>query len=255
VLKGGCAMSKSHDNVVGAIEMAEQYGADIGRMYTLFAAPPEKDLEWNEQGIEGPAGFLNRVYRLVEKHAGRLRDVAVDLDQQTEMARASAKEKILVRRSHQTLKRVTNDFEVRWHFNTSVALIMELVNELYAQEPLDQDVSPVIFKRALAILVLMLAPMTPHIAEELWEMLGNTGGISRERWPAYREDLTREEQVEVIIQINGRLRGKILVDDGLNGDETVERALSDPRISMLIDGKRVAKTIVVPNKLVNIVLR
>jgi leucyl-tRNA synthetase len=129
------------------------------------------------------------------------------------------------------------------------------VNELYAQEPLDQDLSPAILKRLLAVLVLMLSPMTPHIAEELWEMLGQAGGLARQKWPAYREDLTREEQVEVIIQINGRLRGKILVDEGLAEDETKERAQGDARIAPLIAGKKIVKVVVVPKKLVNIVLQ
>jgi leucyl-tRNA synthetase len=255
VLKGGVAMSKSSGNVVGAVEMAEKYGADTGRMYTLFAAPPEKDLEWSEQGIEGSARFLARVFRLVDKHAPRLRGIPIDWNAQTDIAQATAKERILVRKTHQTLKRVTNDFQSRWHFNTSIALIMELVNEISAQEPLDQDISPVVLKRLLAFLVLMLAPMTPHIAEELWEMLGQSGGLAREKWPAYREDLTREEQVEVIIQINGRLRGRMLVDEGLSEGETKERALADARIAPLIAGKQIAKIVAVPKKLVNIVLK
>ncbi|HKV03528.1 MAG TPA: leucine--tRNA ligase [Candidatus Acidoferrales bacterium] len=255
VQKGGVAMSKSRGNVVGAIEMADKYGCDTGRMYTLFAAPPEKDLEWSEQGIEGSARFLNRVYRLVEKHADRVRGVPIDWEARTDLTTATAKEKTLVRRMHQTLKRVTNDFEVRWHFNTSIALVMELVNELHAQEPLDADLSAVVLKRVLAVMVLMLSPMTPHIAEEMWEMLGNSGTIARQRWPAYREDLTQEEQIEIIIQINGRMRGKILVDANLSEDETRERALSDPRIAPLLAGKEIVKVIVVPKKLVNIVLR
>jgi leucyl-tRNA synthetase len=255
VQKGGVAMSKSRGNVVGAIDMADKYGCDTGRMYTLFAAPPEKDLEWSEQSIEGSARFLNRVYRLVDKHSTRVREVPIDWNAPTDMARATTKEKLLVRRTHQTLKRVTNDFEVRWHFNTSVALIMELVNALYEQEPLDQEVSPTILKRMLAVLVLMLSPMTPHIAEEMWEMLGNSGTITRQKWPAYREDLTREEQIEIIIQINGRLRSKMMVDEGLSEDETREPALKDPRIAPLLAGKEILRVIVVPKKLVNIVLR
>jgi leucyl-tRNA synthetase len=255
VLKDGAKMSKSKGNLVGAIEMADKYGCDTGRMYTLFAAPPEKDLEWSEQGIEGAARFLNKLYRLVGKYSERLRGIDADFDSQTDLSNATAKEKLLVRRTHQTLKRVTNDFEARWHFNTSVALIMELFNEFQQQEPLDVDVSPVILKRALMMLVVMLSPMTPHVAEELWEMLGIPGGMARQKWPMYREDLTREDQIEVIIQINGRLRGKILVEDGMNEEETRERALSDERIRTLLDGKFVVKTIVVPKKLVNIVLR
>ncbi|MGH9701254.1 MAG: class I tRNA ligase family protein, partial [Candidatus Acidiferrales bacterium] len=249
------AMSKSRGNVVGAIDMAEKYGCDTGRMYTLFAAPPEKDLEWSAEDIEGSSRFLNKVYRLVDKHAGRLRPIATDLEQSVDLAAATPKEKILVRRIHQALKRVTHDFEARWHFNTSVALLMQLVNEIQELEPLDAELRPEILKRALEILTLMLAPMTPHIAEELWEMLGHAEGMTKARWPGYREDLTREEQVEVIIQINGRLRGKILVEEGLGEEETRERALGDPRIGMLVEGKQVVKVVVVPKKLVNIVLR
>jgi leucyl-tRNA synthetase len=255
VLKDGAKMSKSKGNLVGAIEMADKYGCDTGRLYTLFAAPPEKDLEWSEQGIEGASRFLNKVYRLVSKHAGRLLDVAVDFNSQTDLANATAKEKILVRRTHQTLKRVTNDFDVRWHFNTSVALVMELVNELQAQEPLDTGVSPMILKRVLMALTLMISPMTPHIAEELWQMLGIPGGLVQQKWPRYREDLTREEQVEIVIQINGRVRSKLLLDDGLNEEETRAIAMGDPRIKMLLDGKSIVKTVVVPKKLVNIVLK
>ncbi len=179
VQKGGVAMSKSRGNVVGAIEMSDKYGCDTGRIYTLFAAPPEKDLEWDEHGIEGASRFLNKVYRLVERHAARLRSVEVELVSRTDLANATAKEKTLVRKTHQTLKSVTNDFEHRWHFNKSVALLMELVNELHAAEPLDVDLNPIILKRILAVMALMLSPMAPHIAEELWEMLGNTGGISK----------------------------------------------------------------------------
>jgi leucyl-tRNA synthetase len=255
VLKDGAKMSKSKGNIVGAIEMADKYGCDTGRMYTLFAAPPEKDLEWSEQGIEGSARFLNRVYRLIDKHSGRLKTVGLDWNARTDFARATAKEKILVRKAHQTLKRVTNDFEARWHFNTSVALIMEFVNELSAQEPLDQDVAPDVLKRVLSVLVLMLSPMTPHISEEMWEILGNSGTISAQKWPAYREDLTREEQIEIPVQINGRVRAKILIEDGRSEEETKGRALTDPRIAALIAGKQTVKVIVVPGKLVNIVLK
>ena len=157
--------------------------------------------------------------------------------------------------AHQTLKRVTNDFESRWHFNTSVALIMEMVNELQAQEPLDAELSPATLKKVLAMLVLMLSPIAPHISEELWEMLGFSGGLSQAKWPAYSEDLAREEQVEIPIQINGRVRAKILVDAGLSEEETISLARKEPRIAELIEGKQIVKIIFVPNKLVNFVLK
>jgi leucyl-tRNA synthetase len=255
VLKGGVAMSKSSGNVVGAVEMAKKYGADTGRVYTLFAAPPEKDLEWSEEAIEGSSRFLNKIYRLVVKYADRVREMPFDLSKQTDMMAASAKEKIIVRRSHQTLKRITNDFESRWHFNTSVSSLMELLNDIQEQEPLDADLSPLILKRALCAFVLMLSPIAPHIAEELWEALGNSEGIWRQRWPEYREDLTKEEQFEVPVQINGRLRGKIMVGDGMSEDEMVELALKDPRIAVLLAGKQIVKNVVVPRRLINIVVK
>jgi leucyl-tRNA synthetase len=191
----------------------------------------------------------------VTDHADRLRGIQTDFTQQTDLSNATPKEKLLVRKAHQTLKRITNDFEVRWHFNTSVSLLMTLVNEIHAQEPLDAELSPMILKRVLEALVLMLSPMAPHIAEELWQMLGHSTSLAQEKWPQYRDDLAREEQFEVIIQINGRLRGKILVEDDLSEEETLNRAVTDPRIAVLIAGKEILKTIVVPRKLVNIVLR
>jgi len=255
VLKDGAKMSKSKGNVVGALDMADKYGCDTGRMYTLFAAPPEKDLEWSEQGIEGSSRFLNRVFRLIDKHTPEIGGIALDWSAPGDFGKASAKEKELVRKAHQTLKRVTNDFELRWHFNTSVALIMEYVNELMAHEPLNQDLAPPTLKNLLSMLVLMLSPMTPHVCEEMWQMLGNSGTVTQQKWPAFREDLTREAQIEIPVQINARVRGKILVDANLSEEETKERALNDARIKELIAGKEIVRVVVVPKKLVNIVLR
>jgi len=249
VQKGGVAMSKSRGNVVGAEDMAQKYGADTGRLYTLFAAPPEKDLEWSEESIEGSWRFLNRVFRLIDRHAGALRCVKSGT---IDPATASEKEKTLLRKAHQTLRRVTQDFETRWHFNSAIALIMELTNEIHAQEPLDTGVRPEIRKEILELLTLMLAPMTPHIAEELWEMLGHAGGLSTVSWPAYNADLAREEQVEVVVQINGKVRGKISVPAGLGQEELTERAKEFA--ARHINGKRIVKTIVVPDKLVNLVI-
>ncbi len=254
VLKDGAKMSKSKGNLVGAIDMAEKYGCDTARMYTLFAAPPEKDLEWSEQGIEGCARFLNRVFRLVDRHAAELAGVST-AGLGAVISNPSAKEKALRRKTHQTLRRVTQDFEVRWHFNTSVALIMELVNALQGAEPLTADVRPEVVKEALESLILMLAPMAPHLAEELWQMLGHAEALDAAHWPNFVPQLAEEEQVEIVFQINGRVRGKLLVDSGLGENELMELAMADERIGGLLRGAQMVKRVVVPNKLVNIVLR
>jgi len=251
VQKGGVAMSKSRGNVVGAEEMAQKYGADTGRLYTLFAAPPEKDLEWSEESIEGPWRFLNRVYRLVERHAQAVRGVKIG---NADVAMTSPKEKILLRKVHQTLRRVAQDFETRWHFNSAIALIMELTNEIYLQEPLEEGVRQEVRKELLELLTLMLAPMTPHLAEELWEMLGHTGGLWTAGWPAFDESLTREDEVEIPVQVNGRLRGKVKVAVGTSGDEVEKLAKSDPVIAPHLAGKSIVKRIFVPNKLLNLVV-
>ncbi len=251
VQKGGVAMSKSRGNVVGAEEMAQKYGADTGRLYTLFAAPPEKDLEWSEESIEGSWRFLNRVYRLVERHAQAVRLVKTGC---ADAAAASPKEKILLRKAHQTLRRVTQDFETRWHFNSAIALIMELTNEIYGHEPLEKDVRPEVRKEVLELLTLMLAPMTPHLAEEIWETLGHTGGLWIARWPAFDEALTREEEVEIPVQVSGRLRGKVKVAVGTVEEEVVKLAQADAVIAPHLSGKSIVKRIFVPDKLLNLVV-
>ena len=251
VLKGGTAMSKSKGNVVGAHEMADKYGADTGRLYTLFAAPPEKDLEWSEESIDGAWRFLNRVYRLVERHAPAVREAQPGA---SVMSSASEKEKRLLRKAHQTLQRVTSDFETRWHFNSAIALIMELTNEIYACEPLEQGVRTEVRKEVLELLTLMLAPMTPHIAEEMWEMLGHSNGLWTASWPAANPDLAKEDEVEVPIQVNGKLRGKLKVVAGTGQEELVALAKGEPGVAQHLDRKRVVKVVYVPDKLLNLVV-
>ncbi len=207
VLKGGTAMSKSKGNVVGAEEMADRYGCDTGRLYTLFAAPPEKDLEWSEHAIEGCSRFLQRVYRLVSKHAERLAPVQRGGAAAGSLESLSPKEKILLRKAHQVLRRVTHDYETRWHFNSATALLMELINEIHAQEPLEDGVRPDIEKEVFELLTLMLAPMVPHLAEELWEMLGHTDStLAHAPWPKFMPELAAEDQVEIVVQLNGRVK-------------------------------------------------
>jgi leucyl-tRNA synthetase len=252
ILKGGTVMSKSKGNVVGAMEMAEKYGADTGRLYTLFAAPPEKDMEWSEASVEGCARFLNRVFRVVERHAFYVHDHAAGIG---DLAGATEKEKVLLRKTHQSLRRVTHDLEERWHFNSAIAVLMELVNEIHAQEPLAEGVRPTVAKEILELLTLMLAPMSPHLAEELWEMLGHSGGLMRASWPQFRAEFAAEEQVEIIIQLNGKVRGKVVADVGLGEEALVVLAVAEPKVAQLLDGKQVVKRIVIPDKLVNLVIK
>ena len=255
VLKGGVAMSKNRGNVVGAIDMAEKYGADTGRLYTLFAAPPEKDLEWSEESIEGSWRFLNRVFRLVDKHAGAIRGAQ---NWNFDPKGMSDKERDLIRVTYQTMLRVTQDFEKRWHFNSAIAQIMELTNEIYLAEPLENGVRPEIRKEILQILTLLLAPMTPHIAEEMWEMLGNTDGLWKASWPILIEEqlnLAKDDEAEIPVQVNGRVRATLKVPVGLSEADLVAKAKADPAVARHIDGKRIVKVIFVPNKLLNLVVQ
>jgi leucyl-tRNA synthetase len=230
--------------------MCDKYGADTGRLYTLFAAPPEKDLEWSEESIEGAWRFLNRVFRLVSKHAAGLSSAGIE---PSAFENLTAPERSLLRKTHQTLRRVTQDFETRWHFNSAIALIMELTNEIYSHEPLEKNIRPEIVREALEKLTLMLAPMTPHLAEELWEQLGHQNGLSAEAWPQFSEELARENEVEVVIQINGRVRGKLKVPAGAAQDEVVALTKADAGAATHLANKEIKKIIFVPDKLINLV--
>jgi leucyl-tRNA synthetase len=166
----------------------------------------------------------------------------------------SAKERTLLRRAHQTLRRVTSDFESRWHFNSAVALIMTLSNDISDLEPLEEGVSPEVQKEVLELLTLMLAPMTPHLAEELWEMLGHIEGLWNASWPPFNDELAREDEVEIVVQVSGRVRGRVKVAAGAAEEEVVKLALADPGVSNHANGKRIVKKIFVPDKLLNLVV-
>ena len=255
VLKGGVAMSKSRGNVVGAIDMAEKYGADTGRLYTLFAAPPEKDLEWSEESIEGAWRFLNRVFRLIDKHAPAIRNTP---NWNFNPRGMSDKERDLIRITYQTMQRVTQDFEKRWHFNAAIAQIMELTNEIYLAEPLENGVRPEIRKEVLQILTLLLAPMTPHIAEEMWEMLGNADGLWNATWPTLIDEqleLAEDQVIEIPVQVNGKVRTTLKVPAGIAEADIVPKAQADPGVARHLDSKRIVKVIYVANKLLNLVVK
>jgi leucyl-tRNA synthetase len=236
----GTAMSKSRGNVVDPEDMIAKYGADTCRMFVLFAAPPEKDMPWVESSVGGQRRFLERVFRFVTRNLGRTGD-----GDPAACRRA-------LRKLHQTIHKVTDDFNNRWHFNTSIAALMELMNTLSEEET---GLSEAALEEILPKLTLMLAPFAPYTAEELWELQGRQGPVFRQPWPGYDPALEQEDAAEVVVQVNGKLRGRILVPFGADRAVVEKLALADARVQALTDGKQVAKVVVVPDKLVNIVVR
>ncbi len=243
VLKDGSAMSKSKGNVVDPDEMVEKYGADTCRLYTLFAVPPEKDMDWNESSVEGQRRFLARVYRFVTRNADRIsqpRQPGNGADRQA------------LRKLHQTVRKITNDFDSRWHFNTSIASLMELLNELYQ---LEASLSPGALPEICEKLTLMLAPFAPYTAQDLWAELGHDGPVFRHPWPGFDPELAKESEAEIPVQVNGKLRGHIQAPFGTAREELERLALANTKVSLFIEGKQIAKIVVVPDRLVNIVVR
>jgi len=251
VIKDGAKMSKSLGNVVSPDEMVARFGADAARMYSLFAAPPDRDLDWQETGIEGIQRFLGRVYRFVSRNAA-------SRNQTLQATSLPAEARAIQRKLHQTIKRVTDDFQGRWHFNTCVAAIMELVNELYAAEGVARAPSPAIppslLSNAQRNLVLLLAPFAPYLAHELWEMLGEKSNLLKSPWPKYDPELAKEDELEIPVQVNGKLRSKIVVAPGTGEEEIKQKALADEKIQGYTAGKQIVK-VIFTGKLVSIVVR
>jgi leucyl-tRNA synthetase len=244
VIRDGAKMSKSKGNVISADELIEKFGADTGRLFELFAAPPEKDLDWTDAGAEGAYRFLGRVYRFVTRNIDRL-------DPSSTAERTDA-DRAALRKLHQTIRKITDDFETRWHFNTCVAAIMELVNELYAHEP---HLTPPVLAEVLEKLTLLLGPFSPYLAEEVWEQLGRTGPVFRQPWPKYDEELAKEHGAEIVLQVNGKVRSRTIVPFGTTRDELERIAGADDKMQAFLEGKQVVKIITVPDKLVNIVVK
>ena len=236
----GSAMSKSKGNVVDPDEMTAKYGADTCRLFTLFAAPPDKDMAWEESAVEGQQRFLARVYRFVTRNIGTDRPGTEEGGQKA------------LRKLHQTIGKITSDFDSRWHFNTSIAALMELTNELYA---LESNIPAGVAKTLLIDYVKLIAPFAPYMAQELWEQLGGTGPVFRESWPAFDADLARENEVEVPVQVNGKLRARVVVALGTAKDDLQAAALADEKVRTHLDGKQIVKVVVVPDKLVNVVVK
>jgi leucyl-tRNA synthetase len=246
-------MSKSKKNVVEPDHLVQQYGADTVRLFCLFASPPEKDLEWSEQGVEGAARFLHRVWRLVESRAGISRMAPWPLPEWNlpEDLRA------LRRKIHLTIKKVTEDIEDRFHFNTAVSAVMELVNLLYQCEEEGKYSDPYalgVLREALESMVILLSPIVPHIAEELWGLLGHAAGIAQVSWPRYEEEIIRESEVLLVIQVNGKLRGRIMVGAHASEEEIREAVMSNLRIQEFLKGQTIKKFVLIPKRLVNLVI-
>jgi leucyl-tRNA synthetase len=243
-------MSKSKKNVVDPEYLIEKYGADTARMFCLFASPPEKDLDWSDQGVDGSARFLNRVWRLFYEQHPHLQNVKpLPFGSLLEGGQKSLRQK-----THKTIKRVTEDIE-RFHFNTAISAVMELVNEIYVSEVKDNadDISRRVLREAVETVVILLSPFVPHFAEEIWEALGNRESIIKTRWPNYDPGAVLEDEVLIVIQVNGKLRDRMTIPASYGEEEVKRWALKSERIRKLVEGKEIKRVILVPKKLVNIV--
>ena len=261
VIKDGAKMSKSKGNVVSPDDMVARYGADSARMYSLFAAPPDRDLDWQEDGVAGVSRFLGRVWRIVTKYAelarGKSADSHPSSEERSKDGAPSSSQQKLLRKLHQTIAKITQDFEGRWHFNTDVAAIMELVNEIQdadAQLATGEIPAPVV-RELLRTLVLLLAPFAPFLAAEMWEQLGEQGAILRAPWPKSDRELAKEDEIEIPVQINGKLVAVVRVPAGADSKTMEAAALADEKVKARIAGKTVVKVIVVPGRAVNLVVK
>lgn len=249
VVKDGKKMSKSIGNIVAPSEIIESYGADTARLFILFAAPPERELDWSDEGVEGSYRFINRVYKLIYENIARYPDVLpVDFTNDNK----ADKELLFVLNS--TVKKVGIDIGERFNFNTGISAIMELVNFMYKYKE-GKDFNPELFKQAIHKLVLILAPFTPHVCEEMWSGLGNETSVHLEAWPIVDEKVLVRDVVEIVVQINGKVKFKVDVENGLSKEELEKSLFEKEEVKNLIQGKDVIKVIAVPNKLLNIVVK
>jgi leucyl-tRNA synthetase len=254
VIKDGAKMSKNLGNVVSPDEMVARYGADAARLYSLFAAPPDRDLDWQDSGIEGIQRFLGRVYRFFVRNPVKK---SSDPEHAEQLVMLSPEARAIQRKLHQTIKRVSDDFQGRWHFNTCIAAIMELVNEIYGAEETRAagGIPASLIADVQRNIALLLAPMAPYLAHELWEMAGEKSNLLKASWPKYDPALAAEDEIEIPVQVNGKLRGLVVVPAGATNDQVEHAALADAKVQAAIAGKQIVKKIVVPKKLVNIVVR
>jgi leucyl-tRNA synthetase len=252
VVKDGAKMSKSKGNVVSDDVIRDRYGADTGRLFELFAGPPEKDLEWSDQGVEGAYRFLTRLWRFTVQQREALIAAKWDFSQNS----LPGDLRNLYRLIHRTIKKVTGDIDSRFHFNTAIAAIMELFNALNAavQDKSKRATGMPLIKAGLETIITMLYPFVPHIASELWESLDHRGGLDAVTWPKYSEAALEEEHLLIVVQVNGKVRGKITVSADMDPTQIESEALQDQKVRSFLDGKKVQKVIHVPRRLVNIVV-
>jgi leucyl-tRNA synthetase len=253
VIRNGAKMSKSKGNVVSPDEMIERYGADATRMYALFAAPPDRDLEWQEDGVAGVSRFLSRVYRITMKFAPMVKEHHA----KPQMTGATPAGQALLRKLHQTIAKITLDFSGRWHFNTCIAAIMELVNALTAAESSMEsgEVPEQAVAEIFRNLILLLAPFAPFLCAELWQQTGHEGTVFRTAWPVADAALAAEDEIEIPVQVNGKLVTVVTVPAGSAEDVVKQAAMMDAKVATRVEGKQIMKTVVVPGKLVNLVVR
>jgi leucyl-tRNA synthetase len=255
VIKDGAKMSKSKGNVVDPDELIRRFGADTARLFSLFAAPPEKDLDWNDRGVEGASRFLNRVWRFVHANLPELKAAA-----RTVPGPGSDGGRAFRRVIHETIRKVTHDIEHDFHFNTAISAVMELVNALHEFERSSLDGMPReersgLLREAVEATLLLLGPVSPHITEELWAALGHTQSLFRQRWPEPDPAALARDEVEIVVQVDGRVRSRLTALVGAQEAEVREKALADDKVRPWLDGRRIAKVVVVPGRLVNIVTR
>jgi leucyl-tRNA synthetase len=266
VLKNGAVMSKSRGNVVDPDDMLQKYGADALRLYVMFVAPPEKEVEWNDAGLEGSFRFLMRVWRLVDHWAETVGGEGLPASH----ADGNTAERALRRKTHDTIRRVTSDVEERMHLNTAVSSLMELVNELYAFSEGTAHGAPsraeatsgrveraqtiAALREAIDALVVMISPFAPHTAEELWQMLGHPDGLAKATWPSFDPEVVKAAEVVVPVQVNGKLRGRVTAPADATEDQLRELALADPAVRVYTDGKTIRKVVVAKGPLVSVVV-
>ena len=247
VIKDGAKMSKSLGNVVSPAEIIDKYGADTARLFILFAAPPERELDWSDKGVEGSFRFINRVYRMVYDFSQNYSEVPESYEISGDA------DKNMAYWLNYAIKKVSDDIGERFNFNTAISTIMELVNEMYRYK--EGTVNPGLFGAAIKDLIIMLAPFVPHVTEEMWEHLGYEGSVHDQNWPEYDEKALVKDTVEIVVQVNGKIKEKLDIAGGLSKEEMEKTAMENEKVKGLIEGKNVVKVIAVPGKLINIVVK